>query len=153
IDHTAPGIAAALEHFAHEAKGDAADLREEEIGGVLFIVEVFAEPQPVEIGKMFHVQIGAAHESIPGVVLVGAVEVDDARMTVLGEHAFDALHGNPVEGDVVEVNTVDPDVVYEPVHAFYIVVMPAAHAAVDNGSIFNFGYEPGRDIVIAEMFL
>src|SRR6185437_8753422 len=36
IDHTAPGVAAALEHFAHEAKGDAADLREEEIGGVLF---------------------------------------------------------------------------------------------------------------------
>ena len=44
-----------LQHFAHKSEGYAADFCEEEIGFVIFIVEVFAEPQAVEVGKMLHV--------------------------------------------------------------------------------------------------
>src|SRR6218665_44290 len=54
---------------------------------------------------------------------------------------------------MVEVNTIDANVLNQPVHAFNVIVMPAAHTAVYNSSILYSGYKPGRDIIVANMLL
>jgi hypothetical protein len=57
------------------------------------------------------------------------------------------------KGHIVEVNAVDTYVLHQPVHAFYIVIMPAAHPAVYDGGILNFGHVPGGDVIVAQVFL
>src|SRR5579859_999658 len=153
VDHPPPGVATALQHFAHQAKGDAAHLDEKEIGRVLFIIEIFPKPEPAEIGEMLHVEIGAVIEAIAGVVLICGVQIDDARVAVFCQHAFYAFHSDPIEGDIIEIDAVDADILHEPVHAFDVVVVPSAHAAIDHSGVFYFRDEPGGDVVVADMFL
>ena len=64
---------------------------------------------------MLEIEVGARGEAVAHVVLVGAVEVDEGPGAVAVEDLADALHGRPVEGDVVEVEPVDPDVPGDPV--------------------------------------
>ena len=81
------------------------------------------------------------------------MEVDEGAGAVAVENLADALHGRPVEGHVVEVEAVDADVPREPVEALDVIVVPARHAAVDDGRVLQLGHEPGGDIVGAEVLL
>ena len=75
-EHAAPGIAAALEHLAHEAEGNAGDL-DQPVVGRRVVVEVLPEPEAVDEGEVLEVEVGAAGEAVARVVLVGAVQVDE----------------------------------------------------------------------------
>ena len=46
-----------------------------------------------------------------------------------------------------------PDVPDQPVQALEIIVVPAGHAAVDDGRVLELGDEPGGDVVGAEVLL
>ena len=101
-----------LQHLAHQAERQPRHFREEEVGRRR-VVEVLAEPQAVEIGKVLQVEVGAAGESVAHVVLVGRVEIDDAGVPVLREQAADPLHRRAVERHVVKVEAVDADALHD----------------------------------------
>ena len=152
VKHAAPGIAATLEHFAHEPEGDAGDLHKPEIG-TRVVVEVLAEPEPVDIGEVLEVEVGAVGEAVALVVLVRGVKVDESAGAGAVEDLAQPLHRRAVEGDVVDVEAVDFDVVHQPVKTFQVIVVPARHAAVDNGGVLEARHEPGGDVVGAEVLL
>src|SRR5512140_2745772 len=152
-NHSPPGIAAILEHLAHQSEGNARRLDEPVVRAAAVVVEIFAEPEAVEEGEVLEIEVGGRGEAVADVVLVGAVEVDESPGPVPVEDLADALHGRPVESDVVEIEAVDADVPGQPIEPFDIVIVPARHAAVDERRVLELGHEPGGDVVAPQVLL
>src|SRR6056297_132748 len=69
------------------------------------------------------------------------------------EHLSDTFHSGTVKGNIIKIKSIYTHFFAKPVYTFHIIVMPARHAGIDNGSIFIFRYKPGCNIVINKVFL
>jgi len=57
------------------------------------------------------------------------------------EDLADAFHDGPVEGDVVDVEAVDPDVADEPVEPLDVGIVPAGRPARDERRVLDLRHE------------
>ena len=152
-DEAEPWIAAAFEHFAHEAVGDAADADEHLFGGDVVVV-AFAEPHAVHIREGIHEDEGVAGKAGHVVHFVPRVEVDEAAAGgVLVEDFAGAFHHGAVERNVVEVNAVAARVFDEPAEAFEVEVVKARLGGGEDAGVVCAGLVPSAPVVAAEMLL
>ena len=148
-----PRVAAAFEHFAHEAVGDAADADEHLLGGDVVVV-AFAEPHAVHIRQRIHEDEGVAGKAGHVVQFVPRVEVDEAAARgVLVEDFAGAFHHGAVERNVVEVNAVAARVFDEPAEAFEVEVVKARLGGGEDAGVVRAGLVPSAPVVAAEMLL
>ena len=63
------------------------------------------------------------------------------------------FHGHTVESQVVNVQSVNADILDKPVQSFHIVIVPAGHSSIYNRSILYIIGKPGSDVILIVMFL
>ena len=81
------------------------------------------------------------------------MQVEQRTRIAAIEHLTHTLHGDAIECDIVEIETVDFFVLHQPVQPFDVKVVPSRDTAVHHGRIFDRGHMPRRDVVVAQMFL
>jgi hypothetical protein len=81
------------------------------------------------------------------------VKINQPSGTVGFKHFTHPFHRHPVEGYIINVKAVYADIFCQPGQAFNIVIVPARHAAIDNGRILELGNKPAGDIAGVKMLL
>ena len=63
------------------------------------------------------------------------------------------LHRHPVECQIINIQTIDADILNQPVQAFHIIIMPTRNTRIHNCRIFYRISKPGSNIILIIMFL
>lgn len=92
-EHAPPGVTPLLQHLHHQPEVDAQHFDQPAITRIpAVVVEVLAEPEPVDVGEVLQVEVGAGGEAVPLVVLVGRMEIDHRRSALAFQNSSMNTH-------------------------------------------------------------